>query len=135
MNSDDYIKNVLKTESADYEKIKQRIATRRNVRLLHGVMGISTESGELMDSVKKFLFYGKNIDVVNVVEELGDLLWYMALICDELKISLDDVMRINIDKLKSRYGEKFDESLALNRNLDVERQVLDKSEIAEDLED
>jgi NTP pyrophosphatase (non-canonical NTP hydrolase) len=126
MNTEEYIENVLKTESADYEAIKHRIATRHNVRILHGIMGIDTESGELTDALKKFLFYGKNIDTVNVVEELGDLLWYVALICDELKISFSDIMRINIDKLRSRYGEKFDEKKAIDRNLEAERKSLEK---------
>lgn len=126
MNPEEYIKNVLKTESNDYEAIKVRIATRRNVRLLHASMGIDTEGGELTDSLKKYFFYGKEIDIINLKEEIGDLLWYIAILCDELKISFEEIMEINIEKLFKRYGISFNEEGAINRNLSAERYILEE---------
>lgn len=117
----DYIKNVKKTESAIFSMVDNRIR-----RLLHGAMGCSTESGELLDTIKKYLFYGKKIDFVNVKEEIGDLLYYIAIMIDELDTSFEEIMKKNIEKLKARYGEKFSEDKAINRDLNIERNILEQ---------
>lgn len=95
------------------------------VRLLHAAIGMCTETGELQDQLKKHIFYGKPLDTTNLVEEMGDLMWYVGIMCDALKVSLEDVMIKNIAKLKARYPEKFTEDKALNRNLFDEREVLE----------
>jgi NTP pyrophosphatase (non-canonical NTP hydrolase) len=95
-------------------------------RLIHGAMGVVTESGELMDAMKKHVFYGADPDKVNLKEELGDLFWYIAVLCDALGISFEEVWETNIAKLKSRYGEKFNEDGALNRDLQKERGILEE---------
>lgn len=95
------------------------------VRLLHAAIGMCTETGELQDQLKKHIFYGKPLDTTNLVEEMGDLMWYVGIMCDTLKVSLEDVMIKNIAKLKARYPEKFTEDKALNRNLFDEREVLE----------
>lgn len=173
---------------------------------IHMVYGLISEMGELTDPFKKNMAYGKNISWVNIGEEIGDLLWYLAGlyninglspnlkliamadqqlkivieesenllsedaflllkineaisdICDVFKNSLggysyknnlgnlnslldillayisefcvrcgfdvERVMQTNIDKLKSRYPEKFDSDKAINRNLDRENEIL-----------
>lgn len=96
-----------------------------DLNLLHAAMGISTESGELMDAFKRKIFYGKDLDVVNVKEEIGDLMWYVAILLRELDLDFEELLQINIDKLKARYPEKFTEENALNRDLDKERQILE----------
>ncbi|MCA9385315.1 nucleoside triphosphate pyrophosphohydrolase family protein [Candidatus Dojkabacteria bacterium] len=96
-------------------------------RLLHGAIGIVTESGELLDALKKKLYYGKELDVVNIKEELGDLMWYIAIILRELDFELEDILDLNISKLRSRYGETFLEHKALQRDLDTERAILEDS--------
>lgn len=98
----------------------------KDMNLLHGAIGIATEAGELLDAFKKKLFYGKELDVVNVKEEVGDLMWYVAIFLRELEIDFEDVLQVNIDKLRARYPEKFSESHALNRNLEKEREILEK---------
>jgi uncharacterized protein YabN with tetrapyrrole methylase and pyrophosphatase domain len=62
---------------------------------------------------------------VNLAEEMGDLFWYIAVICDALEVSFEDVMERNIAKLKARYGDKFTEHAATNRNLEEERRILE----------
>lgn len=94
--------------------------------LLHGSMGVMTESGELLDAVKKFIFYGKDLDVVNIEEEIGDIMWYIAIICKSLKLDLQTILEKNISKLKKRYPEKFTEDKALNRDLNAERSILEE---------
>ena len=94
-------------------------------RILHAAMGLCTEAGELMDQLKKHLFYGKELDDVNLIEEAGDLLWYLAVLFDELGTSFEEVMQINHDKLAKRYGEKFSSEAALHRDLEGERDILE----------
>ena len=121
-----YKEMVLKTESNDLNAMSSRLKDKRALRLLHGSCGIATEAGELLDAMKKHIFYGKEVDTVNVVEEVGDLMWYIAIILDELGVEFEDVMDKNINKLKARYGNKFSEDSANSRNLDKERKVLEK---------
>lgn len=96
----------------------------KKIRLLHGAIGLVTESGELMDAFKKSIYYGKKLDVVNVKEELGDIMWYFAIFLRELDIKFEDLLDINIEKLRSRYGEKFSEKKAFKRDLKAERKIL-----------
>lgn len=96
-----------------------------DLNLLHAAMGISTEAGELMDAFKRKIFYGKDLDVVNVKEEIGDLMWYVAILLRELDLNFEDVLQVNIDKLKARFPDKFTEVDALNRDLEKERRILE----------
>lgn len=83
--------------------------------LLHATLGISGEAGELLDAVKKSFIYNKELDEVNAKEELGDLLWYIALACRSLDVSFEEIMQMNIDKLTKRYPEKYTDSDAVAR--------------------
>ena len=126
MDTRKYKEMVLKTESKDFDLISSRLNGKRAVRLLHGACGIATEGGELLDAMKKHIFYGKEIDTVNIVEEVGDLMWYCAVILDELGLEFEDVMEKNINKLQARYNDKFTESSANTRDLETERNILEK---------
>lgn len=98
---------------------------------LHAVMGLVTESGELMDAVKKHIIYGAELDMVNVKEELGDLFWYVAMLIRELGGAemYSEIQTTNIKKLEARFGGKFSEFRAMNRDLDTEREVLEAGEL------
>lgn len=98
---------------------------RAMMKLLHGALGLATESGELIDQLKKHLFYGKPLDVVNLKEEGGDAVWYVPVICDFLGISMQDMLKVNIEKLRIRYPERFTEDKALIRDLFAERASLE----------
>ena len=97
----------------------------KDMNMLHGAIGIGTEAGELLDTFKRNIFYGKPLDTVNIKEELGDIMWYVAILCRELELDMDDVLQTNIDKLRARYPEKFTSHHALNRDLDNERRILE----------
>lgn len=125
MTNKEYIQNALVTESNNFEAIGVRMAQPENIRLLHAAIGLATESGEIQDQLKKAVFYGKPLDRVNLAEELGDLFWYMAIMADQLGTSFDEIQEKNIAKLKARYGAKFTEAAALNRDLDTERAILE----------
>jgi NTP pyrophosphatase (non-canonical NTP hydrolase) len=93
---------------------------------LHMMLGMQTEVAELSDVFKKHLAYGKDIDWVNIKEELGDLMWYIANFCNINDIDIEEVMQTNIDKLRVRYPEKFTQENALNRDLETERKILEQ---------
>lgn len=125
-NSWDYIKKALKTESDNFEAIKERFDNNELIRLIHASVGLSTEANELMDAIiKKHLFYGKPLDKVNLIEESGDLFWYLAILHDIFGKAFEYTMDLNIKKLRSRYGDKFSSNDALNRDLDKEREILE----------
>ena len=102
-----------------------RFFTEKEMDLLHAAMGMVTESAEFLDMLKKHIMYGKELDEVNLNEEIGDMLWYQALAVRSLKNTLSDIMDVNIKKLEKRYPEKFTEFHALNRNLEEERRILE----------
>lgn len=114
----------------EYQQLALRTAHRQEKReddLLHGSAGVATEAGELMDIFKRFRFYGKAVDWVHVKEEVGDVLWYLALVCESAGITLEDAAKANIEKLRVRYPEKFDAAQALKRDLDQERKTLERT--------
>jgi NTP pyrophosphatase (non-canonical NTP hydrolase) len=125
MQTNEYIKNAIKTESRDFDAIGSRLQTVENQRLLHAGIGLATEAGEFLDALKKHVFYGKDLDKVNLREEMGDVFWYCAIIADQLEVDFSDVMQRNIDKLKARYGDKFSEDKANTRDLNSERKILE----------
>ena len=125
MNSETYKQGVMKTESLDVAKIQKRIDENK-LRLIHASMGLSTESAEFLDAMKKHVFYGKDLDSVNIKEELGDCLWYLFVALDVFGWTLEEVMQLNHDKLKKRYGNSFSEDKAINRNVREERELLSR---------
>ena len=70
---------------------------------LHMAVGASGEAGELLDAIKKTCIYRKPLDVANVREECGDILFYVTGLLDSLNISLDEVISENMEKLSLRY--------------------------------
>lgn len=113
------------TDERDYSNIQARMGEEFNAKLIHYVLGIGSEAGELQDALKKVLIYGKTLDKTNLVEEVGDVLWYTSRLLSLLGSSFEEAMEKNNAKLKARYGNKFTEYAALNRNLDLERQILE----------
>ena len=126
MNTTEYIKNACKTESNDFSQIGARISDEGTIRLMHGAIGLTTEAGEFIDALKKHVFYGKELDRVNLKEEMGDMFWYLAIIADELDVDFSEIMNTNIKKLKARYGEKFSDQSAEVRDLKKERTILEQ---------
>lgn len=76
-------------------------------RLFLGPMGLSGEAGEVLELFKKHLIHEKPMSRERLVEELGDVLWYYALILADHNIDLEYVMSENIMKLVARHGMKY----------------------------
>jgi len=97
-------------DSLDYEKMN----------LIHAILGVSGEAGELLDAIKKHCIYNKPLDVENVIEELGDLEFYLEQLRQILNISREDTLTANVLKLRKRYPSGYTDKHAQQR--------LDKSE-------
>ena len=83
--------------------------------LLNGCLGLSGEVGEFNDMIKKWIFHEKPLDEEHLKKECSDIMWYIAMICESMEWELNEIMRINIEKLKARYPQGFDTNLANNR--------------------
>lgn len=106
-------------------------AESETLNLLHCAIGASTEAGELLDAFKKHIYYKKELDVVNVGEEIADIQWYLFNLCRLLDLDMEQLLEANIAKLKARYGEKFSTEKAINRDLDTERNILETGVVSE----
>jgi len=117
----------------EYENLAMRTASPRDGDgavdaghdILHAGLGLATESGEILDVLKKNHAYDKPLDLVNLREELGDALWYIALGARALGITLDEIASVNIAKLSARYPDRFSASDANDRDLARERVELE----------
>lgn len=87
----------------------------KDPRVVHGIVGVLTEGGELAEALGASIELGAEIDRENIVEECGDVLWYVAVLLDAIGVDLETVMEANIEKLKKRYGEKFTAAAAVAR--------------------
>ena len=90
------------------------LTTQRD-QLICGALGLTGEAGETADHVKKHLFQGHELDRDKVVKELGDVLWYLALLARAVDSSLDEVAAANLAKLRARYPDGFDPERSINR--------------------
>jgi hypothetical protein len=105
-----------------------------NTRIMHALLGYFTESGEMLEFLDEALRLPETVcpDYINLREEVGDVDWYKAILFDTMRECFPDVnfnegkiRSMIIDKLKARYGEKFSESATNNRDLTVERSILE----------
>lgn len=78
-------------------------------------MGLSGETGEVVDHVKKHLYQGHALDRQKVIEEAGDALWYLANLLNMVDATLNEVEKHNIEKLFGRYPEGFSSERSINR--------------------
>lgn len=83
--------------------------------LINGVMGLCGESGEVIDIVKKHLAQGHSLDKEKIAKELGDVAWYVAETAYAIGYPLEEILQMNIDKLKARYPDGFDQEKSMNR--------------------
>ena len=83
--------------------------------ILNGCLGLSGEVGEFNDMIKKWVFHDNNLDYDHARKEIGDILWYIALICHSFGWDMNKIMQMNINKLKARYPDGFDVELSAHR--------------------
>ena len=121
----DFVTEVTSLPSTDLAALLSRI-TELDIeqdadvpRLLTAALGLTAESGEFTEVVKKIVFQGKPYNEDNVFHmkrELGDICWYIAQACMALDTSFDEIIEMNVDKLKKRYpGGEFNVHKSENR--------------------
>lgn len=114
-----------RSERASAKGLEQ-VLGRGSTDALHALLGLSTEVGEIADAILGSDIGSANpkIDLDNVKEEIGDLFWYMAILCNAYGMDPYEVMEANIRKLRKRFPDKFDEEAAVNRDLAAEKEAL-----------
>lgn len=119
MTPNEYQKLCQRTVMSDIDQSVKIIKAIKNTpglaHLIVGGLKLGSEAGELGDAIVKHICYGQPLDICNIKEECGDLLWYIALIAEYSGTSIESIMNDNIEKLKIRYPEKFTEELAKER--------------------
>ena len=121
----DFVSEVTSPASKDVAQLMRRITDLEVEqdadipRLLTAALGLTAESGEFTEVVKKIILQGKPYNEENVFHmkrELGDICWYLAQACMALDTTFDEVIEMNVDKLKARYpGGEFDVHNSENR--------------------
>lgn len=101
----------------EYQMLALRTASKEAMEnpTLNGVLGLGGESGECLDMVKKHLFQGHDLDKAKMAKELGDVAWYLALTAYGIGYDMEDILRMNIEKLRARYPDGFDAEHSLHR--------------------
>ena len=102
----------------EYQELALRTAGHREgdkEKLTYTALGLMGESGEVAETIKKAFYHGHPLDREALSKELGDVLWYLAVMADALGLSLNQVASENIEKLRARYPEGFSEERSLNR--------------------
>lgn len=100
-------------EINDYQELALRTANK--VDKINAALGLCGESGEVADLIKKYEFQDHILEKTKIVEELGDVMWYVAMMSAALGVSLEEVMITNINKLKRRYPDGFEKEKSINR--------------------
>lgn len=100
----------------------------REVRRLHGLIGLITETGELSEAFNDCIRRGAELDAVNVMEEIGDIEWYAAQECAACGYVLSDALEANLRKLAKRYGQDFSQKNAIDRDVTAEREILESAQ-------
>ena len=120
----EFVNAVTSKPSKDHEAFLYRIQELEgsglsSERLLTAAVGMCAEAGEFTEIIKKIVFQGKPASLENVYHmkrELGDIMWYVANACIALDITLDEIIEMNVEKLKSRYpGGEFNVHHSENR--------------------
>ncbi len=107
----DFVNSLVKPADDIFQEVSAK-----DMGLIHMIMGICGEAGELLDAVKKHVIYKKPLDLENVVEELGDIEFYLEGFRQELNILRDSTIEHNMNKLSKRYHQgRYTNNQAIDR--------------------
>lgn len=93
----------------------EALRTAGEADIVNGVLGLCGEAGECADLVKKHKFQGHDLDTDHLAKELGDVAWYLAISAYAIGYDLESVMKMNVQKLRSRYPDGFSSELSQHR--------------------
>jgi NTP pyrophosphatase (non-canonical NTP hydrolase) len=103
----------------EYQRLAQRTSSKKNSvidKVLNGLMGLNGEAGECIDIFKKYFYQGHELDKEKLIDELGDVLWYIAETCTGIGVTMEEVAKRNIEKLRKRYPDGFEVERSVNRD-------------------
>ncbi len=115
VQANQYQRTALRTLGTGYKEEKDK--------LINGVMGLNGEAGEVIDIVKKHLFQGHDFDRNHFIEELGDVVAYLALCTNAVDTTLGEVMLKNIEKLNKRYPNGFSPEKSRHREVENNEKI------------
>lgn len=107
MNHDEFLKSVLRTARTSFSAEKQ---------LNNVLLGLAGETGELIDCFKKQLFQDHPQDVNKIMNEVGDILYYLYLLSHTQGFTIEHCMELNKQKLQRRYPLEFSAEQSINRS-------------------
>jgi len=105
----------------EYQQLAMRTrnsALTNKETIVTAALGLPAEAGEVADIVKKWVGQGHPLDKDDILIELGDILWYIALMATALDTDLDTIGHINVAKLERRYAGDFSAQKSVNRYVD-----------------
>jgi NTP pyrophosphatase (non-canonical NTP hydrolase) len=113
-------------DATEYQRLASRTLidspdaeyTNLETMLVWNALGLTGESGEVADIIKKAVFHRHGLDdatMQKLIKELGDVLWYVAAICSKINVPMNTVMECNIYKLMQRYPEGYSSDASINR--------------------
>lgn len=103
---DDYQEAASRTDNLDLTEVEAQKCY---------AMGLAGEAGEVADYLKKVFWHGHKMERSKLVKELGDVLWYVAMVAFKFRITLSEVAKENVIKLRLRYGQRFSSEASVNR--------------------
>lgn len=108
MTFNEYQQETMRTASCEMN-------TNINPLLLNGVMGLNGEAGEALDIVKKYIFQGHPLNREHIAKELSDCAWYLAVAAEGCGYTLEEIINMNVEKLRKRYPDGFSVEKSLHR--------------------
>lgn len=102
-------------EDAGYQHLIDESFTPSKARLINGALGLAGECGEVVDIIKKHTQYNKELDVKHLKEEIGDIMFYLAMILNDIDSSFEEILLNNQIKLDKRFPNGFTEANAIKR--------------------
>ena len=108
------------TNVNEYQKLAARTSGAGGsgeMRLIIAALGLAGEAGEFANIVKKLTAHGHNISKLQLADELGDVLWYLAEAASACNLTLEEIATQNIEKLKKRYPDGFSKERSINREI------------------
>ena len=101
----------------EYVKLAQRTSNTKVIddKIINGAMGLVGESAEVLEHIKKWQYQKHPLETGKLIEEAGDVMWYLAELCSGIGITFEDLWEYNIKKLQKRYPDGFRKEDSINR--------------------
>ena len=106
--------NIEEYQEKSKRTLNQKLIVEDNITNM--IFGIVGETGEVVDLLKKHRYQGHELDMTKLKEELGDVMFYIANLCNLYEIKLNEVLEGNYNKLRRRYPQGFDTDKSINRS-------------------